>query len=87
MSCEILKYAFSWSFPMVETRCYPYESQFLVGIKLYLMHRIAVHLSVNFKWQWDDIVFFLSKNNHFLEPFIRSLRLINNYVNTLESKL
>ena len=46
------------------------ESLFLVGIKLYLVHRIAVHLCVDFNWQCNDIVFFLSKNINFLEQFI-----------------
>ena len=62
---------------MVETRCFPYESQFLVGIKLYLVHRNVSILTGNEM----TLSFFSPKT------IIFKYHLFNNYVNTLESKL
>ena len=47
------------------------ESLFLVGLKLKVVHRIRYILIDDFNWQYNDNVFFFSKINRFLAPFIK----------------
>ena len=59
---KCLKYVFSWSIAMVETRCFPYFIWKTNRSFSLVSHRIAVHLKCQLKLA---IVFFLSKINCF----------------------